>query len=219
MSAAQANVTVFYHCFQMEARLTQSLRSRYDEFMRSLSWLIVLFLIGGCSYVYDVTRPPDVAGHVGDKTDYVFDRDPLEYRMRSVDSLLVVQIFNPTDDTITLNGSQSSVVDPKGQSHPLRTQTMASHSYIKFILPPQPPYIQQNNGPTIGIGIGVIGSRTHPHVINDDFYDQEPRYLVVVDDQALYWQWDGETEVRLLLAFDRNGKSFSHEFVIARKKK
>jgi hypothetical protein len=186
--------------------------------MRSLSWLIVLFLMGGCSYEYDITRPPDAAGHVGDKTDYVFPRDPLEYRMRSVDSLLVVQIYNPTDDTITLSGSQSSVVDPKGQSHPLRTQTMASHSYIKFILPPQPPVIQ-SNGPTLGIGIGVIGSRTHRHFANDGFVDDEPRYLVVMDDQALYWQWDGESEVRLLLAFDRNGKPFSHEFVIARKKK
>jgi hypothetical protein len=186
--------------------------------MRSISWLIGIFLIGGCTYVYDVVRPPEVAGHIGDKIDYVFPRDPLEYRMRSVDSLLVVQIYNPTDDTITLLGSQSSVVDPNGQSHPLRTQTMASHSFVKFILTPQPPVIQ-NNGPSLGIGIGVISSRSRRRFIDDGFYDTEPRYFVVMDDQALYWEWDGETEVRLLLAFDRNGKQFSHEFVIARKKK
>jgi hypothetical protein len=187
--------------------------------MRSLSALMmIVLLLSGCSYEYDITRPPEVAGHVGDKTDYVFDLDPLEYRMRSVDSWLVLRIYNPTDDPITLLGPQSSAVDPGGQSHPLRTQTMASHSFIKLILPPPPPNVQPS-GPTIGLGIGIIGSRSHRHFTQDGLIDDEPRYLVVVDNDSYYWEWNGETEVRLLLAFDRNGKSFSHEFVIARKKK
>jgi hypothetical protein len=135
-----------------------------------------------------------------------------------VDSLLVIQIYNPTDDTITLLGPQSSAVDPGGQSHPLRTQTMASRSFIKLILPPPPPTIQRD-GPSLGFGIGVIGSRSHRHFTNDGLIDDDPRYLVIVDNDAYYWEWNGETDVRLLLVFDRGGKTFSHEFVIARKKK
>src|SRR5450432_2095764 len=156
--------------------------------MRRLTYLIVLLLAGCASYEYDITRPPELATHIGSKTEAIVPRDPLEYRLIAVEDRLVMNIYNPTDDTITLVGPQSSVVDPNGQSHPLRTQTMASHSFVKLILPPQPPTIQRS-GPSIGIGVGgVFGSRSHRHFVGESVYDDEPRYFTVIDDDSLYWE-------------------------------
>ena len=187
--------------------------------MRNLSYLLVLLFAGCASYEYDITRPADLARHIGSKAETIVPRDPLEYRLQAVDERLVMRIYNPTDDTITLLGPQSSVVDPNGQSHPLRTQSMASRSFIKIILPPIPPHLEQS-GPTFGIGVGgVFSRRDHRRFVGDDFYEDQPRYFTVVDEDTLYWEWKGESEIRLLLVFDRNAKTFEHEFVIDRRKK
>src|SRR5215218_6311688 len=98
--------------------------------------LILTFSLGCTRYEYDITRPTDLAMHVGTKQDAIAPRQPLEYRFRTVDNRLVMSIDNKTDDTIQLQGDRSSVVDPSGQSHPLRTQPIAPQSFIKQILPP-----------------------------------------------------------------------------------
>jgi hypothetical protein len=177
-----------------------------------------LFLATGCAnYEFDVVRPTEAAQHVGNKADAVVKLDPLEYRMRAVEGRLVVQIFNPTDDNIALLGDRSSVVAPDGQSHPLRSIPIAPHSYGRLYLPPMRPQIQRD-GPSFGIGFGtVIGDRRRFNSLDADTYS-EPRYFTVVDEDNLYWDWNGEGQVRLRLFYDRNGRNFSDEFVIARKK-
>jgi hypothetical protein len=46
-----------------------------------------------------------------------------------------------------------------------------------------------------------------------------PRYLTIYDDaNALYWDWKGETDIRLTLVYQRGEQSFRHEFTIHRKK-
>jgi hypothetical protein len=43
--------------------------------------------------------------------------------------------------------------------------------------------------------------------------------MTVYDDDAIYWDWNGATMVRLTLVFQRpDSSSFGHEFVIARRK-
>jgi hypothetical protein len=192
--------------------------------MRLACWLpLALFcLMAGCArYEYDITRPQDFAGHIGTMTDTTFQRDPLEYRWRTVDNRLVLRIYNPTDQLITLLGQRSSVVDPQQQSHPLVTQTMAPSSFIKLILPPLRPRIERT-GPSIGIGVGtVIGSGRYGRRAVEPYPDwpPEPRYFTVYEDSAVYWDWDGATTVRLTLVFQRpDSSSFEHEFVIARRK-
>jgi len=212
--------------------------------------LLSLFLAVGCAhYEYDITRPADLAQHVGTKQDVTATLDPLEYRFRSYEDHLIVRIFNPTDDPIQLLGEQSAAVDPKGQSHPLHSATIESHSFVKLILPPPPPYVEPY-GPTIGLGFGMSAdagaSRTdHPIYLDvhgrgghfhhfhrefiggwgwnywdpwyDDFYG--PRYYVLYDgDDTTYWNWKGETEVRLALAFQHNDKTFRDEFEFRRVK-
>src|SRR5215218_948209 len=98
------------------------------------SVLLALCALGGCArYEYNLVRPPELARHIGAGTDAVFTFDRLEYRMRSVDNRLVVRIFNPSDEAIDLIGPRCSVVDPEGQSHPLRSQSIAPESFIKLI--------------------------------------------------------------------------------------
>lgn len=189
-------------------------------------WLALLAWGGGCvHYEYDVVRPDENAGHVGTKAEYVSPRDVLEYRMIVVENRLVMRIVNNTDDSIQLVGERSSVVDPRGESHPLRSIPIAPHSNVKLIFPPLRPVVE-HHGPTFGIGIGTtVGSAYDArHRYRDDdplgppWYDDGPRYFTVVEDDALYWEWDGEGEIRLSLVFQRGDQTFTHEFVIRRAK-
>ena len=180
--------------------------------------LLLVLLAGGCArYEHQIVRPQELTAHIGRKVDTVLAREPLEYRLRTVDNRLVMRIYNPTDDAIQLLGEESTVVDPEGQSHPLRSQTLAPSSFIKLILPPMPPRIQRV-GPSFGIGVGTrIGyHRRHPyHHPYDPFYP-EPMYLRIVDDDVYYWDWPGTGQIRLMLIFDRSGERIRHEFVIGR---
>jgi hypothetical protein len=181
--------------------------------------LAVLLLINiGCSHVeFDLVAPSELATHINAKDDTTVQRDPLRYQLDAVDGRLVMRINNDTDSDIALLGAQSTLVDPQGQSHPLRPQAIAGHSFIKLILPPMRPRLQQS--PSVGIGFGVIGRAgrfDRPGFIDDGFGYAEPRYFDVVDEDATYWDWDGETEIRMNLAFQQLGKMFTQSFVFRR---
>lgn len=176
--------------------------------MRNFVCLIALLLwCGGCAtYEYDLVHPPELARHIGQKPDAV-TVDPLIYHLQSYDNRLVMQVQNPTVDPITLIGDQSTIVDPAGQSHPLRNQTIAPGSFIKLIFPPIPPRIDPV-GPSIGIGV-----RYGRHAAY-----QEPQYLSLYEDSTFYWDWDGQTDAKMTLVYERNGNRFGHSFVFHRKK-
>ena len=188
--------------------------------MRIASLLLSVTLIGGvgCArYEYDVVSPPQAAGHVGTKSDHTFALDPLEYRLRTLDNRLVLRVYNPTGENVTLLGARSTVVDPDGQSHPLVTQTIApGGSFIKLILPPPRPRVYRG-GPTFGIGVGTrVGSAARRRgyygyggaydAFDDWPYDGGPRYMTVYDEtDTYYWDWKGEGQVRLNLVYARDG--------------
>jgi hypothetical protein len=176
--------------------------------MRTFVSLIALLLwCGGCAtYEYDLVRPQELARHVGGQPQ-ALQVEPLIYHLQSYDNRLVMQIQNPTADPVMLRGDQSTVVDPAGQSHPLRSQTIAPGSFIKLIFPPITPRIERS-GPSIGIGIGYGRHAACP----------EPQYLTVYEDSALYWDWDGQTDAKINLVYERAGQSFAHSFIFHRKK-
>lgn len=184
--------------------------------------LLLPVLGGGCAtYEYDLVKPEKFATHIGRKQEVKVAVDPLEYRFVSYDNHLIVRVFNPTEEPIQLVGGQSSAVDPKGESHPLRTQTIAPGTFVKLVLPPPRPQVY-DSGPRIGFGLGVFGRAGHPGFFDpygEGFYDTEPRYYTVYDEgNNFYWDWPGETEARLLLTYQRGAKMFHDEFAFRRKK-
>jgi hypothetical protein len=184
--------------------------------------ILLTTLLTGCArYEYGLTTPPDLARHIGAKTEEVIQRDPLEYRLRAVEDRLVMNIYNTTDDPIALLGDRSYVVAPSGQSHPLRSQTIAPHTFIKLILPPMRPFYREA-GPTFGIGFGLSSGYGYRGFRNYDpfFYDYaEPRYYTYYDpSDATYWNWEGETDARLHLLFQRDKETFAQDFGFHRKK-
>jgi hypothetical protein len=191
--------------------------------MIRLSIFVALFasLFVGCArYEYDLRSPENEARHIGAKADEIVSIDPLEYRLRTVDNRLVMRIYNPTQDMIAVQGAPSVVVDPSGQSHPLRDQTIAPSSFVKLIFPPLRPTIE-NVGPTWGVGVGV-GAHTsrRDYGLPDNYYpyDPAPRYYSVYDGSDYYWDWNGSGDLRVVLSFRRGDKEFRHEFVFRRQK-
>jgi hypothetical protein len=184
-------------------------------------WLILLLLAGGCArYEFNLVEPADLAAHIARDKQTIVKRDEMEYRMQSVDNRLLMYVVNPTDDPIELIGPQSTAVDPRGQSHPFRSQSIAPHSFVKLILPPMRPYYR--TGPSFGIGVGIHAYRGRRYPFGGGFYDpfwDEPRYFAVVDEtDTLYWSWEGESEARIRLTFRRGREEFHHNFLFRRKK-
>ncbi|MDB5295187.1 MAG: hypothetical protein JWO31_1170 [Phycisphaerales bacterium] len=191
-------------------------------------------LVGCARYEYDVVAPSEFAQHVGTKAWGSAVREPLEYKFITVEDRLVVQVYNRSADAVRLLGDRSVVVDPRGQSHPVRPQTIAPGSFVKIVLPPLPPRLERT-GPSIGFGVGLgFGSAGYRGRgasgglgYDGPGYDgplgsglDEPRYYAVVDpsDTAI-WTWDGEGKVRLTLVYDiGGGKNATHEFRLGRKK-
>lgn len=190
--------------------------------MRTTCLFSFLALFGSAcaKYEYDLVQPGDLARHIGGASDQTVRIEPLIYHLRSYENRLVMRIENPTNEPIQLVGDKSYVVDPGGQSHPLRSQTIAPQTFIKLILPPPRPYYRQN-GPTFGIGfgVGVSDARWHRGSGYGAWAWDEPRYFAIYDESdAGWWDWDGETDVKLMLVFARERETFSQMFVLHRRK-
>ncbi|HLL89600.1 MAG TPA: hypothetical protein VK324_09870 [Tepidisphaeraceae bacterium] len=177
---------------------------------------------GGCTrYAFDVVQPPDVAQRVEAKRWATVPYDPLRYELTATDGRLVMRIVNPTDQPVTLLGHASFVVSPRGQSHPLPGQTIAPGSYVQLVLPPPRPTVY-DPGPrfSVGFGTGVgFGSRRRGYYGSSLGLDDGPRHYTVYDpSDARFWSWEGETNVRLSLAYQRGQDQFMHDFVFARRR-
>ncbi len=189
------------------------------NFLRPAILLNLLMLVTGCArYEYSIASPDNLRGHIGTKTDHVVTVEPLTYRFRAVDNRLVVRIYNETEDAIALEGERSTVVSPGGQSHPLRSQSIAPGSFIKLIFPPIRPRLPPS-GPTIGFGIGARVDARDADCLEDQSVSAKPRYLTMYSpDEALYWDWDGESEVSATFNYRRGDKALQHRFVFHRQR-
>jgi hypothetical protein len=189
--------------------------------------LLLLLVSTGCAhYEYDLVEPADVAQHVGTKQSVVIPMEPLRYEARSASDRLVLFVFNESGEPVKLLGDDSFAVDPRGESHPLPTRTVAAGSSTKLIFPPVRPTFRQS-GPTIGVGVGVgvahsYGRRGYYRgggVAGDPCYSDEPRYYRLEDDGTVYWDWTGDgTAVKLRLVYQQGDKQFHHDFTFKRVK-
>lgn len=173
--------------------------------------LSVLLLTGCVSYDYQILQPPGVAQHVTDQI-VTMNVDPLEYRFRRNHDRLAMTIVNPTTGPITLLGDRSYVVDPRGESHPLRGQVIASHSFASMLLPP----------PQASVTTTYPGLYTYGPVLYgpywggfyNDFYSAPVTTYYRVN-TPFDWKWD-VGQARFRFSYDQAGKTFEHDFVIAR---
>ena len=194
-----------------------------------LSLLPVMLTAGGCArYEYEVVAPPDLAQHIGTKAFVTLPMEPLRYEARTANDRLVLFIHNDTDQPVKLLGEDSYAVDPRGESHPLPTRTIAPGSSTKLIFPPVRPTIRQS-GPSFGVGVGVgLGSARYRRggyygsrlgYGYDPFYDDYPRYYRLDDDGTLYWDWGGNgTTIKLRLVYQTGDEPnrFHHDFTFRR---
>ena len=199
-------------------------RLNWISMFRLLALIPLIGMFTGCaSYEYDLIQPTAHAGHIGSKDWQRFTMDDIEYRLKSSDDRLVIDAYNRSEEPVKLVGDDSVAVDPKGESHPLRSRTLPPGSYVRLILPPPPPTVRRS-GPTFGFGVGVVGSRFHRHGFGygafDDFYEPGPTYYAVYDySDATLWTWEGDrTDARLILAYDRGKERVRHEFLFRRVK-
>ena len=190
----------------------------------ALLLMAAMFMVGCTQYEYSIIAPPNLARTIPRGSDTIVGVDPFEYRMQTVDNRLVMRIFNPTNETFQLLGERSSVVDPQGQSRPLRGGPIAPYSFFKLIIPPPRPEVW-SSGPTwgvgMGVGIGEVDPRSRRSVgFNDPIYT-EPQYATVIDaSDPRFWEWSGEGGARLTLIYQRGGsdKLIQHEFTFQRHK-
>jgi hypothetical protein len=195
--------------------------------MRVTALLLAALFVNGCArYEYDLIQPRALARHIGTEPA-TLPVDPLVYQLQSVQNHLVMQIRNPTAEPIVLLGDRSVIVDPDGQSHSLASQTIAPQSFIRLILPgwravyewDDPYYGGWGGGGGGGGGVyWVHRRRGYFYGGYYGFYD-EPGYVTVYDPSSVaYFPWDGETDVRMTLRYERGGRQFEHSFVFHRRK-
>lgn len=201
--------------------------------------LACVAMLGGCvRYEYHVIEPPDLAVRVPPREVATVRSESAEYRLRAHSAQLVIDVYNPGDGPLLLSGSRSVLVDPNGQSHPLLTQTIAPASYIRLWLPP-PPSVAPRAGPSVSIGFG--GAYRYGRYRREHDPDRGERYRHGYGRYAYYdpfyfdsyrtgthwaydeldpasWRWTGESTIRLVLVFERDGRFAEDALIISRRR-
>jgi hypothetical protein len=177
--------------------------------------LAPLVLATGCaSYRYQIIEPASVAHTIIYDRPVVINYDPLQYQLSRFHDQLGMTIINPTTDRITLRGDHSYVVDPKGETHPVRGRVLAPHSYAKMLWPP-PPTTAETVYPSY---FGPGWAPGYPYVwggFYGSYYGPVVTYYHAYT--AYDWKWD-PGEAHMHLAYERQGKEFNHDFLILRER-
>ena len=137
--------------------------------------------------------------------------EPLRYHVSRHDEQLVLQIENPTANPVNLVGQKSYVVDPAGESRPIRGRSIAPHSYVQMRLPPT-----RQTMTTYGYGPGYYGPYG-PYW----YYPYGPYYYPYTYAQSFElvtpydWKWQ-QGDVRLQLSYSYQATSFEHQFLFSK---
>jgi hypothetical protein len=172
---------------------------------------LLLCLTGCATFEFDVIRPPEFAQHIGSEKEVAIQSGALEYKMQVVENRLVVRVFNQGIDPLQLLGDQSALTDPSGQAHPLRGMIIPPGAFLKLILPPTSHL--QSGGPGYsgpgwedGLGRSQVTAPLPPVTIGDV--------------GAMPFDWPEDTDVRLLLTFQRAAdEPFTQEWVFRKQKR
>lgn len=170
--------------------------------------LVAVLLCGCQTYNYRIVQPSTAAPVVGNQP-VSLKYSPLEYQLSRDQSHLILRITNPTDERIILLGERSFVVDPQGESHPLRGRVIGPHSYTRLLLPPI-PFSYAHPDPTWAWGWGGYHDPFWGPFYGPGFYGPPPLehdYVYTIYD----WHWK-TGPVRLRLTYEQANKTFEQNF-------
>jgi hypothetical protein len=175
------------------------------------------FALQGCAkYEIRLVEPAEFAQTLRSE-EIAFSRPPIDYRANDLKGRMGFRMLNPGDEPIALLGDKSYVVDPRGESHPLKNVTIAPRSFVAMSVPPIERVYRGGSGFGLGVGVGsfsdggfVGGSVGH------DLYDGPSSYS---DLYATVRVWPWETgEVRMHVTYQRGQETIEHDFVFTRQK-
>lgn len=179
--------------------------------MRPLLLLLPLLLTGCVKYEYDLIQP--IQQHIGQEP-VALELSPVRYEFVADDSQLVVAMHNLTDTTLTLRQEKSYVIDKKGATRAVRGMAIAPRSYIRMIFPPPRPYVRDDS-PRVGFGFGAYdGGGMATGVGVGTGYNGPVQNL----DENLYWEWNGQGQVRFHFVFSDDQTTWEHDLLIDRVK-
>ena len=174
--------------------------------------LAALSLLAGCAkYQYELVEPARFAQVIPKDREAAIEIDAVDYRFIEDERVLVILIYNNFDDPMTIRGEHSYVVDPFGETHPLRGGTIAPHSYISMVFPPMAAVYRRSGGPRFSFGFGTTLQHHHHSHFHGYYYEPYWVEYVVVAEPGMYWPWK-EGEIALRLAFQQGESTFDHQF-------
>ena len=178
-------------------------------------------LCGCASYQYRIVQPPTTEVVLVDHP-VTLRVDPLEYHLAMVRDRLAVTISNPTEDRLTILGNRSFVVDPHGESRPLRGGVMGPRSFVRMYLPPPPLTYAYPDYYSWGWGWGWGGGWGPYYPYWGPYYGAPywgPPPVAYYQVSTPYdWEWK-TGPARLRLTYDRNGQTFEHDLEFIREVK
>ncbi len=179
----------------------------------------VTLCVSGCTtYRYRVVQPASGTPPVAQQPVNIH-YDPLDYRLYRYRDRLAMHVTNPTEDRIVLLGNRSFAVDPKGESHPIRDRVLGPHSFTQYLLPPIPFTYAYPDYWAYGPGWGYYGFYGWYDPFWGPWYGPGwwgPPPISYAHIYTPYdWTWK-KGLVRLKLTYERNGKTFEHDFEIVR---
>jgi len=173
----------------------------------------LLGLCGCVSYQFQLVQPGQYAQTIGEQPITIV-YEPLQYRVSRHDDRLVLQIENPTANPVNLVGSRSFIVDPGGESRPIRGRGIAPHSHVVMTLPPQPRTVATYGYPGY-YGPMWYGPYGYPYGPYYYPYAYSSSYEIIT---PYDWQWK-KGEVRVQLSYSYQATTFEHQFVFSKQEK
>lgn len=174
---------------------------------------LALFCANGCAtYEFDIVGPPEFKQHIGHEKEVVIEAQPVQYKLIAAEDRLVVQILNTGSDPLSVVGDQSTLIDPEGKKHGIPATTLAPGSQMKLILPPtphlEPAPGRAYSGPSWADGLGYSDTTT-----------DQAQFVTSYHPGEVPFDWPADSEVRMLLTFQRGqDKPFTQEWVYRKQK-
>lgn len=159
-----------------------------------LSAAVLLTTAGGCASKFSLVSPDELATELS-STAIDVPMEPVSLKIGVFDNRVDVRILNPGDEPVRIVGEESYVVTAGGETIAIPTGTIAPQSFIRYRLPPRPPYGgsgvgfgigggSYRSGVATGVGVGWRGDSDW-----DTGYDNPP-----------YWSWpEGEVQLHVVL--------------------